>query len=516
MARGAVRGPRCRPGLRDAPARRGHGRAAPRSRSERRRDGPGTAGAVDGAHGVRDGRHVHFDDDDDRAPHRAHGDGVGPAPRRAARRAARRADLDVRDEPHFTVRLYGDRVCQAAPARLRDALPPPPRGDPGDRGDAVRRPAHPLRRRGRGPRGNADLPPRPAGHHGNLEDHSCPQHRPHPRVHRVRARGPLRGAAAVRSGPMMTGERSLGLLLLEMTLLVLLGPLVTGIIQKIKARLQCRQGAGVLQPYRDLTKLFRKGTVQADTTSGLFRLIPVLVLAATVAAGSLVPVVRAGPPAFPLGDALLLLGLLALARFLTAVGALDAGGAFGGMGASREMTLAPLVEPVLMMVVFSTAVAAGTTELGALAAQRGTSWVLAWHASDFLGFAAMLVLLPAETGRIPVDNPDTHLELTMLHEGMLIEHSGPGLGCMLLASHTRQIVTLGLVSALFFPIGPASGADAAGLLLGVGAFAAKILVLASYLALVESSYAKLRLFRVPQFLGIGFVCALTALALRIL
>jgi len=313
----------------------------------------------------------------------------------------------------------------------------------------------------------------------------------------------------------MTGESPLGLMLLETVLLVLLAPLVTGIIQKLKARLQCRQGAGVLQPYRDLAKLFRKGTVQADTASGFFWSIPVLVLAATVAASALVPVVRAGPPAFPLGDALMLLGLLALARFLTAVGALDAGGAFGGMGASREMTIAPLVEPVLMMVVFSTAVSAGTTELGALAAQRGTSWILDWHAADFLGFAAMLVLLPAETGRIPVDNPDTHLELTMLHEGMLLEHSGPGLGCMALASHTRQIVTLGLVSALFFPLA-ADGTDATGLLLGAGAFAAKILVLATYLALVESSYAKLRLFRVPQYLAIGFVCALTALALRIL
>lgn len=313
----------------------------------------------------------------------------------------------------------------------------------------------------------------------------------------------------------MTGGKPLGLVLLELILLLLLGPLVTGTIQKLKARLQCRQGAGILQPYRDLAKLFRKGTVQADTASGFYRSIPVLVLAATVAAGALVPVLRAGPPAFALGDALMLLGLLALARFLTAVGAFDAGGAFGGMGASREMTIAPLVEPVLMMVVFSTAVAAGTTELGALAAQRGTSWILDWHAADFLGFAAMLVLLPAETGRIPVDNPDTHLELTMLHEGMLLEHSGPGLGCMLLASHTRQIVTLGLVAALFFPIA-AEGAGALDLLLGAGAFAAKILVLAIFLALVESSYAKLRLFRVPQYLGIGFVCALTALALRIL
>ena len=313
----------------------------------------------------------------------------------------------------------------------------------------------------------------------------------------------------------MTAEKPLELVLLELILLVLLGPLVTGAIQKLKARLQCRQGAGILQPYRDLAKLFRKGTVQADTASGLFRSIPVLVLAATVAAGALVPVLRAGPPAFPMGDALMLLGLLALARFLTAIGAFDAGGAFGGMGASREMTIAPLVEPVLMMVVFSTAVAAGTTELGALAAHRGTSWILDWHAADFLGFAAMLVLLPAETGRIPVDNPDTHLELTMLHEGMLLEHSGPGLGCMMLASHTRQIVTLGLVAALFFPIA-AGGAGALDLLLGAGAFAAKILVLAIFLALVESSYAKLRLFRVPQYLGIGFVCALTAFALRIL
>jgi formate hydrogenlyase subunit 4 len=142
--------------------------------------------------------------------------------------------------------------------------------------------------------------------------------------------------------------------------------------------------------------------------------------------------------------------------------------------------------------------------------------LLAWSAADFLGFAAMLVLLPAETGRIPVDNPDTHLELTMLHEGMLLEHSGPGLGCMVLASHTRQIATLGLVAALFFPVEPTGGADIAGFLVGAGAFAAKILVLAIYLALVESSYAKLRLFRVPQYLGVGFVCALVALALRIL
>jgi len=313
----------------------------------------------------------------------------------------------------------------------------------------------------------------------------------------------------------MSGDRSLGLVFVEAALLVALGPLVSGFIQKFKARMQSRAGASVLQPYRDLLKLFRKGSGQADTASGFFRIIPALVLGATVAAAALVPVVRAGAAEVPLGDALMLLGLLALARFLTAIGALDAGGAFGGMGASREMTIAPLVEPVLMMVVFSTAIVSGTTDLGALAAQRAVSWISAWRASDLLGFAAMLVLLPAETGRIPVDNPDTHLELTMLHEGMLLEHSGPGLGAMILASHTRQVVTLGLVAALFFPVAVTS-ADATGFALGLLAFALKVLVLSVYLGLVESAYAKLRLFRVPQYLGIGFVCAIAALALRIL
>ena len=305
----------------------------------------------------------------------------------------------------------------------------------------------------------------------------------------------------------------------QMALLVLLGPLVTGVIQKLKARLQCRRGAGILQPYRDLTKLLRKGTVQADTAGSFFRAVPVAVLAATCAAAALVPVLFASPAAgaaspLPLGDAILHHGWHAHGRFLTAVGALDAGGAFGGMGASREMTVATLVEPVLMLVVFSVSVVAGTTDLGAIAGhlslRRGS-----FGAPDILALFAMLVLLLAETGRIPVDNPDTHLELTMLHEGMLLEHSGPGLFCLVLAHHTKQIVVMALVQALFLPWIPASMAPFA-LALGLGAFAARTLVLAIFLALVESSYAKLRFFRLPQFLGIGFLSAFLAVALRLL
>ncbi len=306
-------------------------------------------------------------------------------------------------------------------------------------------------------------------------------------------------------------------MVVEAGLLVLLGPLVTGVIQRLKARLQCRQGASVWQPYRDLAKLSRKGTVQSDTASPFFRAIPALVLAATATTAAMLPVLwaPAGPALMPLGDAILLVALLALARFLCAIGALDAGGAFGGMGASREMTVGLLVEPALMMAVFSVAVAGGTTELGDLAARRGTL-AAAWQAPDLLALFAMLMLALAETGRIPVDNPDTHLELTMLHEGMLLEHSGPGLACIVLATHTKQLVIIALIAALFFPIGLARGTSPLEIALAFAAFAVKVLALATFLGVVESSYAKLRFFRVPQFLGVGLVCAFLALALRVL
>src|ERR1019366_3782605 len=317
-----VRGPRCRARIRDAPARRADSGAAALFGSKRRRDGPRTARAVGRADRVRAVRDVDLDDDGGRAPRRARRGRVDPPPRIARPRAAGRADVDVRDDPDRTVRLHGDGIRQAAPFRLCRALPSAPRGDSRDGGDAVRAATHPLHGGDRRPFRDADLSPRRAGHLAAFADDSRPQHRPHLRIHRVRARGAVRRAAALRSAQRMTGERSFTLVLVEMALLVLLGPLVTGAIQKLKARLQSRQGAGILQPYRDLAKLFRKSTVQADTASGFFRAIPVLVLAATVAAGALVPVVRAGTPAVPMGDALMLLGLLALARFLPAVGAL--------------------------------------------------------------------------------------------------------------------------------------------------------------------------------------------------
>jgi formate hydrogenlyase subunit 4 len=317
---------------------------------------------------------------------------------------------------------------------------------------------------------------------------------------------------------MMEAFEHIAIALAQTILVVACSPLVTGLIQKLKARLQCRTGASVWQPYRDLLKLLRKGTVQSDTASAMFRIVPALVLAATLVAAALVPVVWApgdgDTTQFPLGDAIVLTGLLALARFLTAIGALDAGGAFGGMGASREMTVGVLVEPVLMLVVFSVALAGGTTDVGELAARRIE--VPSFHAPDLLALLAMLVLLLAETGRIPVDNPDTHLELTMLHEGMLLEHSGPGLACMILANHVKQLAMISLVAAIFLPIGLAVRLTAVDLAIAIAAFAAKVAALSVFLALVESSYAKLRFFRLPQFLGVGFVTGFLALSLRIL
>ena len=152
----------------------------------------------------------------------------------------------------------------------------------------------------------------------------------------------------------------------------------------------------------------------------------------------------------------------------------------------------------------------------ALLAARREALALSWTAPDLLALFGMLILAIAETGRIPVDNPDTHLELTMLHEGMLLEHSGPGLACILLATHVKQLVTLLLVAALFLPLGLARGSAPPELALALAAFAVKVLLLATFLGLVESSYAKLRFFRVPQFLGLGLVCAFLALALRVL
>ncbi len=306
----------------------------------------------------------------------------------------------------------------------------------------------------------------------------------------------------------------------EIAFLVAVSPLVAGLIKRLKARLQCRRGPGLLQPYRDLAKLFRKGRVLSRDATFLFRAVPPLVLGATAAATALVPVVAArsgsGLAGSVLGDAILLLGLLALARFVMALGALDAGGAFGGMGAAREMTVGALAEPAMGLVIFGVALGHGTTDLVSLTAERAALGAGIATAGTLLGFLAALVVLVAETGRIPFDNPDTHLELTMMNEGMILEHSGPGLGCIVLATHLKQALLMALIADLFFPYGIAREPGSAALILGAGAFIAKASGLAAVLALIESTAAKVRFFHIPGLLFASAALGFLALIVRAL
>ena len=292
-------------------------------------------------------------------------------------------------------------------------------------------------------------------------------------------------------------------------------PLLKTVIKKMKARLQNRRGPPLLQGYYDLAKLLRKESVRSETASWVYAAGPRVYFAAVVAASTLVPVVVAAAPLEQTGGVLLLVGTLALGRFALATAALDTGSPFGGMGASRDMTIAALAEPALMLGLFASALAAGTMNLGVLVrglVQQGPSW----HPSDLLAFAGLFIIVIAETGRIPVDNPATHLELTMIHEAMVLEYAGPDLALVEWASAVKELVYLTLLVNLFMPIGIAMKVEPVALLVGLAAWAGKVSLLAVAVTLVESTNAKLRLFRVPELMAVSLGLAFLALAIRFL
>ena len=226
-------------------------------------------------------------------------------------------------------------------------------------------------------------------------------------------------------GPALVEALVIGAI--QVSLVLVVAPLLLGITKRVKARLQYRRGPSLLQPYRDLAKWWRKEAVESDAAGPLTALAPPLVLAAVVIATLLVPIVGRRPPLAGWGDLLVVVGLMALARFVLALAALDAGSAFGGMGSSREVAISALVEPALLLALAGAALAAGSTDLGAIA-QAGSAAGTAWFTPALLlGAGAFAIVAVAETGHEPVDNPDTHLELTMIHEGMLLEASGPRL-----------------------------------------------------------------------------------------
>jgi formate hydrogenlyase subunit 4 len=300
----------------------------------------------------------------------------------------------------------------------------------------------------------------------------------------------------------------------QMLLVLLLAPLLTGFVRKVKSRLLRRQGPPLLQPYRDLIRLMRKDVVLANNASWLFRVIPYFIFAATWIAASLVPTFRSGLLFSWSADLIAIIAVLGSARFALALAGLDAGTAFGGIGSSREVMIASLAEPAMLMIVFTLALIAGSTQLSTMAAFMNSPEV-GLRVSLGLGLIALIIVAIAENARIPVDNPATHLELTMVHEAMVLEYSGRHLALIELSAALKLLVYVSLIACLFAPwaLSPPSAAPAP-LLAGIVAYVAKLGAGGLLLALFETSIAKMRVFRLPGFLGAALMLALLAALLR--
>ncbi len=300
----------------------------------------------------------------------------------------------------------------------------------------------------------------------------------------------------------------------QMVLVLLLAPAFTGLTRKVRARLLRRVGSPILQPYRDLYRLLRKEVALAQNASWLFRIIPYLVFSATWVAAALVPTFAAGLMFSWSADLIALIALLGSARFFLALAGMDVGTSFGGIGSSREMMIASLAEPALMMIMFTLALIAGSTQLSTMADFMGSSAV-GLRVSLGLALIALIIVALAENARIPVDNPATHLELTMVHEAMVLEYSGRHLALIELASSLKLLVYVSLIACLFVPFRLASADDGpSALLVGLLAYIAKLSAGAILLAIFETAIAKMRVFRVPEFLGAALMLGLLAVLLR--
>lgn len=295
---------------------------------------------------------------------------------------------------------------------------------------------------------------------------------------------------------------------MQMAVVLALAPLLTGVVRKAKARLMRRRGPSVIQPYRDLARLLRKEVVLADNASWLFRVTPYLVFASTWVAAALVPTFAGGLVFSWTADLIAIIALLGLGRFFLALAGMDIGTSFGGIGSSREMMISSLAEPAMLLTVFTLALVAGSTQLSTVAALMSSPEV-GLRVSLGMALVALVMVAIAENGRIPVDNPATHLELTMVHEAMVLEYSGRHLAMIELASSLKLLLYLSLIACIFVPWGIGSpGEGLAHLALGAVFYAVKIGVGAALLALFETAIAKMRVFRVPDFLGAALMLGL--------
>ena len=296
----------------------------------------------------------------------------------------------------------------------------------------------------------------------------------------------------------------------QMLLVLALSPLLVGFVRKVKARLLRRQGPPLIQPYRDIIRLLRKDVVLAASASWLFRAIPYLIFAATWVAAALVPTFATGLMFSWSADLIAIIALLGLGRFFLALAGLDVGTSFGGIGSSREVMIASLAEPAMLMIVFTLALAAGSTQLSTMA-EYLASGEAGLRFSLGLALIALIIVAIAENARIPVDNPATHLELTMVHEAMVLEYSGRHLALIDLSAQLKLLLYVSLIACLFVPWGIA-GPDAGpkAMLTGVVAYVAKLAAGGFLLAVFETSIAKMRVFRVPEFMGVALMLALLA------
>ncbi len=293
----------------------------------------------------------------------------------------------------------------------------------------------------------------------------------------------------------------------QMLLVLILAPLLLGFTRKVKARLLRRQGPPVLQPYRDLLRLSRKEVVLAENASWLFRSAPYMIFAATWVAAALVPTFATGLHFSWIADLIAITALLGSARLFLALAGMDVGTSFGGIGASREMMFASLAEPAMIMVVFTVALVAGSTQLSHVATFMQSHASL--RVSLGLALVGLIIVAIAENARIPVDNPATHLELTMVHEAMVLEYSGRHLAVIELAAALKLQLYISLIACIFFPWGIASnGAGPMAYVMGISTYIGKLAVGGILLVFFETSIAKMRVFRVPEFLGVALMLGL--------
>jgi formate hydrogenlyase subunit 4 len=296
----------------------------------------------------------------------------------------------------------------------------------------------------------------------------------------------------------------------QLMLVLLIAPLLTGYVRKVKAHLLRRRGPPVIQPYRDLLKLIHKEVVLAHNASWIFRVAPYVFLATTLVAMALVPTFAAGLAFSPAADLIAIVALLGSARFVLALAALDVGTSFGGIGSSREMMIASLAEPAMLMIVFTLSLLAGSTQLSSIAAfMQGPTVGL--RVSLGMSLMGLIMVALAECARIPVDNPATHLELTMIHEAMVLEYSGRHLAVIEVAASLKLLLYLSLIACIFVPWGVATVDQGfTAYAIGFVSYVLKLAVGGFFLALFETATAKMRVFRVSDFLGVALMLGLLA------